>query len=321
MWRSSPTPKTLTPRRSRMDLATTVNGFLEHAEQERKYTPKTLRSYRQELCLFRRTLAKMEVVRAEQVTREHLVAYLNRPGPRGPISPSTRNRKLTVLRGFFRHLEKTEVIELSPEADIPRVKVPRIEPPVVTPEHMERLLAAIPMGVSGLKHHRDSCMVTLLFHTGLRLDELLSLDIDQVDLDEGLLLEVRRKGGNSQPVLLNRTARAALAAWLEQRISLKLATNAVFVSRLRRRLSPRTVELHVSDLGKAAGLNFAVTPHMLRHGFATELLNRGASIEEVRRLLGHASIQTTIRYLHPGQAGLRKVVDLLCDDGASINEK
>lgn len=311
MWRSS-LPRLL-PLFHRRNTAMndTVLRYAQHLASERRCSPRTVTTYRQELLLLVRWLSGRGVDRFEDVSRDLLLDYLARPGQDGrPVAPSTRNRKRTVLRGFFRWFIQSTGRTQNPMESIVRIRETRTEKPTLSAKDVGRLVGVLESR-SGWPAARDACVVTLMFHVGLRLDELVSLDVDQVDLKAGLLLGVRRKGGNHQPLPLNGKALESLESWLHARESLEPATMALFLSRLRRRLARRTVQVMVHGLGQEAGFGFPVTPHMLRHAFATELLRSGANLEEVRRLLGHASITTTSRYSHPDQASLRRAVERL----------
>ena len=295
-----------------MRLEAAIAQYLEHL-RERGCTGRTCSSYQQELDLFRRFLAESGVVEVERVCREHVAGFLARTAKGGrAVCPATRNRKLIVLRGFFRILVAQKAIGSSPTEGVPWARQPPVERPALSQGDVERLLRAVGP-TSGWRKVRDEALVTLLFHTGLRLDEATALDAAQADLSARLLLGVRRKGGGTQPIPLNRTATEALHGWLAAREAFcgERQVPALFVSRLRRRLSRRAVELLMRKLGQRAGFAFPVAPHMLRHAFATALLKTGANLEEVRRLLGHRSIVTTSRYSHPDQASLRSAVDRL----------
>jgi len=299
----------LFPRGNTMTLEEALGSYLDHLERERHLGRRTIYSYGQELGLLLRVLAARQVVEVVQVTRGQLIDFLNRSGPKGPLSPSTRNKKLIVMRGFFRYLKARGVVDDAPTNGIPWARVPRHEAPTLRPRDVDRLLAQI----EGARWRsvRDRALIFCLFHTGLRLAELLSLRRAQIDLRRRQLLGVRRKGGHEQPLPLTRVASENLEAWLNAREALPVQEGMVFVSRTGDGLNHRTVQTRLRNLGRAAGFPFPVTPHMLRHAFATELLRTGANLEEARRLLGHASIVTTSRYLHPDQASLRRAVNRL----------
>lgn len=281
--------------------------FVAHVRDERRFSPATVVSYRAELHLLGVFAVTRAVADVEGVTHVLLVEYLGSGEP--PVAPSTRNRKLTVLRSFFAFLVDQRLVAASPAQDVPFARAPRRDEPSLSARDVGKLLAVLAKEVSW-RGVRDSCIVLLLFHTGLRLSEMLSLDVGQVDLGNALLREVRRKGGREQPLPLNADALSALKAWLEARKGLVIEGDALFVSRLGGRLSKRAVQGRVKEVGEAAGVP-SLHPHLLRHSFATEVLAAGGNLEEVRRLLGHASITTTSRYSHPSDEALRRAVDRL----------
>jgi site-specific recombinase XerD len=291
-------------------LKEAVGTYLSSLE-ERGLTKQTRASYRAELELMNRHLADLGVLVASEVTRAHLIGYLGRPLPAGGLlQPSTRNRKFIVMRCFFAFLVGGGQLASSPTETVPLVRVPRREKPTLTATEVDSLRAAAKEANEPWMRVRDATLITVLFHTGLRVSEVLSLTMKQLALDRGDLLDVRRKGGAEKPMPLNETAVRALRTWLKVRNGLSLVTEHVFVSRQRRPLSRRRVEMLLKKYGAAAGLGWA-HPHALRHAFATELLRNGANIVDVQYLLGHASLATTQRYVHSDQASQRLTVNRL----------
>lgn len=293
-----------------MPLTDAIEPYLAQLLSERGAAERTVQAYREELFLLARFLDGRAVDAWAGASREHLLAYLNRATPRGrPLALASRNRKLSIIRGFLRHLISSEQLAGDPSEKIPWVKVTRTERTVLTGSDIRKIVGAIREGEGGWQEARDVAIVTLLAHTGMRISELLGLDLAQVDVESGLVMDLRRKGGNHQPLPLNIPAQEALQSWLGERDRLHFqGVNALFVSRRGGRLSRRAVESNIRALGERAGLPFRVTPHLLRHSFATELLRTGANLEQVRRLMGHSSILTTARYLHPDQASLKRAV-------------
>ena len=292
-------------RRERMRIDEAARLFVTHVDEERRFSPATVVSYRAELRLLGVFVGARQITDVEAVTRELLVEYLGN----GTLAPTTRNRKLTVLRSFFGFLVDKKHAPSNPAHDVAFSRAPRRDEPSLTAHDVGKLVAVLDKE-GGWRSIRDRCIVLLLFHTGLRLAEMLSIDLGQLDIGNALLREVRRKGGREQPLPLNADALAALRTWLEARKALAVEGGALFVSRRGRRLSKRAVQTRVREIGEAAGLP-SLHPHLLRHSFATEVLAAGGNLEEVRRLLGHASITTTSRYSHPSDAALRRAVDRL----------
>lgn len=294
-----------------MDLYAQIDTYILYVRDEKRLSARTVRRYQQELRLLAQWLREHQLETPADAQREHLIQFLNRPTPGGTrLRAGSRNHKLIVLRGFFRYLKKSEVIASDPTREIPWSRSERSERPSVSSKDVAKLIAALPRHPSW-QRVRNRCVLLLLFHSGLRLTELVGLTLNQVDLKRGLLLTVRRKGGHQQPIPLNAVAKEALGTWLKEREDRSGHTSAVFVNRYGAPLNSRSVQSMMRNLSERAGFSFNVTPHTLRHSFATELLRHGANLEEVRRLMGHSSITTTSRYAHPDQASLRRAVNRL----------
>lgn len=287
--------------------------FLEHIEIERGRSVKTVRNYDHYLSrFFTHTGIKTPHQLTEQVVREFRL-WLNRqearPGMRGSagatVKKRTQNYYLIALRAFLKYLRKRGVTSLEPER-IELAKVGDRSLDLITNAELERLLAA-PSG-SDLKSVRDRALLHLLFSTGLRVAELCSLNID-LDLTKDEF-SVRGKGDKVRVVFLSNEAKEAVRAWLKAR---KDMGEALFVSISAHtrgedhRLVSRTVQRIVKHYATKAGITRKVTPHVIRHAFATDLLGNGADIRSVQALLGHANIVTTQIYTHVTDAHLREV--------------
>lgn len=282
------------------------------ALSERGCSVRTVASYRAELHQFATFLKARGVTEIHGIDREALSAYLAKPTSAGrPIAPGTHNRKIVVLKGFLGHLVATAGLASSPAEGLPWHRDLRRERPTLSATDVDRLTRAAETARQGWVRSRDAAIVAMLFNLGLRIAELVALDPPQLDLDHGLLLGVKRKGGLEMPLPLNASVRPLIARWLRDRERLRAQTPALFVARSGGRLARRSIEARLARLGHEAGFAYRVHPHMLRHSFATELLRTGANLEVVRRLLGHSAIATTARYLHPGLAELRGAVERL----------
>jgi site-specific recombinase XerD len=222
----------------------------------------------------------------------------------------TQNYYLIALRAFLKFLRKREIPCISPER-IELAKLPERSLDLISNAELERLLGAAKG--TDLRSLRDRAILELFFSTGLRVSELCSLDNDlDLSRDE---FSVRGKGEKVRVVFLSQPAKDAVKAYLAARKDLE---DALFVSasavgakkgdkKAPTRLTPRSVELMIKTYAAKAGITKKVTPHVLRHSFATDLLSNGADIRSVQALLGHASINTTQIYTHVTDAHLREV--------------
>lgn len=302
-----------------MDIETWKRRFLEYIEIERGRSVNTVRNYDHYLSRF---LAYAKVKRPEEIT-EHMVRefrlLLNRQAAgesrRGsataPLKKRTQNYYLIALRAFLKYLAAQDVKVISPDK-IELAKSPERELDLISPKDLDRLLSA-PEGDS-LAALRDRAILELLFSTGLRVSELCSLSRDlDLSRDE---FSVRGKGEKVRVVFLSDMAKEALKRYLSKRTDVD---DALFISIGRGgerslakksgslRITPRSVERIVKHYATKAGISKKVTPHVIRHSFATDLLVNGADIRSVQALLGHANIATTQIYTHVTDNRLKEV--------------
>ena len=280
--------------------------FLEYIEIERGRAVKTIENYDHYLTRFFTQMNIKEVSDITESSVREFRIWLNRqPGTEGSsMKRRTQNYYLIALRAFLKYLRKRDIDGMSPEK-IELAKTPERSLDLISSAELNRLMDA----ASGDDERslRDKAIMELLFSTGLRVSELCSLDTD-LDLtrDE---FSIRGKGDKVRVVFLSPAAKNAVRAYLKARKDME---EALFVSVPRKgksptRLTPRSIELLMKTYAAKAGITKKVTPHVLRHSFATDLLSNGADIRSVQQLLGHASINTTQIYTHVTDAHLREV--------------
>lgn len=285
--------------------------FLEYLEIERGRSLKTVAAYDRYLTRFFK-FAK-EVTRPEEITAELVRQYrlwLNRqsatPASKSgasngdTIKKNTQNYHLIALRTFLKYLGSRGLDVLSPSS-IELAKLSARELNLITPEELERLLKAPDQ--TTLVGQRDRAIFELLFSTGLRISELCNLDRESINLESDEF-SVCGKGGKARIVFLSPEAKKWLKIWLDKR---KDMTEPLFISQQETRLTPRSIERIIKRYAIAAGIMKPVTPHTLRHSFATDLLRNGADLRAVQLLLGHANISTTQVYTHITDRELRSV--------------
>ena len=286
-----------------------IELFLGWLEVEKGYSPHTVESYRRDLNEF--------TAQAEAATgRKLVVGQLDTLRVRSFVySLHSRNkgssvaRKLSALRTFFRFLLKKEVLRSDPAAAIAAPKGEGYLPVVLSVDEVFSLLEM--PGPGDRFAARDRAMLELLYATGLRVAELAALDLDVVDLGEGMV-RVRGKGNKERLVPMGTPAVAAIEAYLPQRAVLLRsgrAEKALFLNSRGGRITTRSIERLVKMYAERAGIAARVSPHALRHSFATHLLEMGADLRVVQELLGHASLSTTQRYTHLNLDHLTAVYD------------
>ncbi|MBI1956932.1 MAG: tyrosine-type recombinase/integrase [Candidatus Niyogibacteria bacterium] len=288
----------------RLDIQTLYRNYLEYLEIERGRSLKTLDNYGHYVSAF---LEFAKARRADDITEDGVREFRMRLN-RANLKRRTQNYYLIALRGFLKYLAKRGVPSLAPEK-IELARVPEREFDLISDDELGRLLAS-PDGADA-KSMRDRALFELLFSTGLRVSELCSLNRDSINLTRGEF-SVRGKGEKVRVVFLSDSAKAALTVWLDKR---KDMSDALFVNFRRGknleaklpigslasnegRLTPRSVERIIKYYAIKAGISKKVTPHVLRHCFATDLLQNGADLRSVQMLLGHANVATTQIYTH-----------------------
>jgi len=301
-----------------MSLTDLLRQFLEHLEVEKGRSQKTLENYQHYLGRFLDFAQKEGVERPEQINQDLIHKYrlfLNRfTDEKGKnLKKVTQNYHIIALRAFLKFLAKRDIKTLAAEK-VELAKQEAREVDFLTLEELDRLLAAPGLYEKNhLKRMRDEAILHTLFSTGLRVSELVNLNCDQVNLERGEF-SVKGKGGKIRLVFLSNQAKEKLEKYLKKRkISLLDAgqnNKAVFVSIKKNkesRLTPRSIQRLVNKYAKLAGIVKKVTPHTIRHSFATDLLMNGADIRSVQAMLGHSSITTTQIYTHITNKQLKDV--------------
>lgn len=292
-----------------MDARSMLRQFLEYTEIERGRAVKTVENYEHYLDRF---FTQMQIKDVSDITEERIREFrlwLNRqPGTSGTMKRRTQNYYLIALRAFLKFLRKRGIDGLNPER-IELAKLPERHIDLISSAELERLISAA--DGEGEKALRDRAILELLFSTGLRVSELCALDSD-IDLSRDDL-SVRGKGEKVRVVFLSPASKDAVRSYLaarkdmEEALLVNVPRAGEGVKKPPSRLYPRAVQLIIKHYAAKAGITKKVTPHVLRHSFATDLLSNGADLRSVQALLGHASINTTQIYTHVTDAHLREV--------------
>lgn len=269
-----------------------LEAFSEHICVERGGSERTARAYRYDLEMFFRFVGRGPGDVGMADVRRFL-AHLKQV--RGYSAAGIR-RKLACLRSFFRFLMREGLADSDPTAGLATPRLGKRLPKVVSPEDVRRLVEAA-------DSLRTRALLLVLYSTGARVSEVCAMNIEDVDFREGTV-RVRGKGDRERMVLLTRPALEAIVDYLAAE---RRSRGPLFVNRRGGRLSPITVQRSVRQAAKAAGLAKRVTPHTLRHSFATHMLERGADVRVIQELLGHASLSTTQIYTHVSLAHERRV--------------
>jgi integrase/recombinase XerD len=287
-----------------------VLDFLAYLEFERALSRNTLEAYRSDLLQLGAFLAKRDVT-AEEVVHADLAAFLEDLATgapdRPPVAAATLQRKAACLRSFYRHLRREQVIDHDPTADLRAPRKSQRLPQVLSRDEVGRLLAA-PKGTDPAAL-RDRALLELMYACGLRASEAVGLDVRDVDL-KAQVLRTRGKGAKERLVPVGREALAAVKAWLARGRPALVGPGEearLFVNRRGTGLTRQGLYKIVQRHARAVGLEGRMSPHTLRHTFATHLLAGGCDLRSLQEMLGHADIATTQIYTHLSADRLRDV--------------
>lgn len=286
-----------------MPAVDAVAGYLAHLEVERRASPHTLAAYRRDLAALVAWSAAQGVDDPARLDPAHLRAFIA-DGHRAGLSPKSLQRRLSACRGLFRWWLRSGRIAADPSAGLRAPKAPRKLPEVLDPDEAARLVEVDPQAPLGV---RDRALLELFYSSGLRLSELVGLCWRDLDLEDGTV-RVLGKGRKQRIVPVGRHAREALAHWRAERPPATLTT-PVFPGRGGGPISARAVQLRLRQLAIRQGLFKRVHPHLLRHSFASHILESSGDLRGVQELLGHADISTTQIYTHLDFQHLARVYD------------
>lgn len=294
-----------------MELRKSLDGFLAHASLERGLAPRTVEAYRRDLVRFVAHLDRQRVRRVRELRREHVTGFLASLERQG-LGGRSRARALVAVRRFLRHVGAAGALGGDPTEG---VESPRFTQPLPRLMRSDEVVALIEAAESeGPLGLRDVAMLEVLYGSGLRVTELVTLPLSGLDLRAGWL-RVLGKGDKERVVPLGELAVAALETYLEQgRPVLARAasrrSDAVFLSRRGTAMTRQNFFTRLRGIARRSDVpSDRVSPHVLRHAFATDLLEGGADLRAVQSMLGHADLSTTQIYTHVSRSRLRETVE------------
>ncbi len=282
------------------------NRYINYLTAERNASPYTVRNYTTDLLDFFRFLQEGKIGSLQEVDRRTMRDYLAHLAEEDFVKASIA-RKLSAVRSFYRYLVREEIIAENPLATTSSPKLDKRLPSFLTIAEIGQLLEAPDLATP--QGQRDRALLELLYAAGLRVSELVKLDMEKVNL-ETREIRVWGKGNKERLTLMGAPAARVLTAYLDQsrpRLMGERKTDALFLNRSGGRLTVRSVQKLLEEYANAVGINRRVHPHMLRHTFATHLLDGGADLRVVQELLGHASLSSTQIYTHVSKSQAKKV--------------
>ena len=282
-----------------------LDSYLKHLGTERRLSPHTASNYARDLRALVDYLDRSNLPDWSKVDSQHVRVFAARAHA-GGLSPRSVQRRLSAVRGFFNYLVRERIVASNPAVDIRAPKAARRLPGTLDVDQINQLLDIPADDVLAV---RDRAIMELFYSSGLRLDELVGLDVGQLDLPDRTV-RVLGKGQKTRVLPVGRKAIEALRAWLRERVTLAdTEATALFVGKNGSRLKHRAVQLRIAYWARRKGLPSHVHPHLFRHSFATHLLESSKDLRGVQELLGHADISTTQVYTHLDFAHLARTYD------------
>ncbi len=307
-----------------------IEQFIHYLSVEKNASPHTCRNYRRDLETFEEFLKNsgtqltpggdVKIEKVDRIEIRKYLSFLHRKNKKSSIA-----RKISTLRSFFKYLVREQLIPANPAKAVPTPKVEKTLPTTLNVDEAFRLMdspkhrSGKSSNGAGERNLRDRAILELLYSSGLRVSELVGLNSNQLDLDLGIV-RVMGKGRKERIVPVGAKAVDAVRTYLEERGHLKgrrpvekasgpEGDDPIFINASGGRLTARSVGRLIKKYTRQSGIFRRVSPHSLRHTFATHLLDAGADIREIQEMLGHSSLSTTQRYTHVSMGKLMEVYD------------
>ncbi|MBF0484225.1 MAG: tyrosine recombinase XerC [Candidatus Omnitrophica bacterium] len=276
-----------------------IDKFINYFEVEKNYSKHTVLNYRIDLEDFFKFIGEISIEAVDYLLLRKYLAHLRTH----EYKSRSLARKLSSLRSFYKFLERENLVKNNPAALLMSPKKEKLLPKFLSEDDMTKVIESTPLDV--IDDKRDRAILETLYSAGMRVSELVGLDVDNVDLIGGVA-KVSGKGKKERLVPLGNLAILSIRDYLKSRLS---NVKALFLNKQGGRLTDRSVRNIVNKYVSKAALTQHVSPHVLRHSFATHLLNRGADLRVVQELLGHVNLSTTQIYTHVTTDRLKKIYD------------
>jgi integrase/recombinase XerC len=288
------------------DAKLMLENFLRQMEVEKRASRHTVSSYKRDIHHLLNFCNSKAIANWQDLKQADIRTHIaNRH--RSAIGSKSLQRELSAMRSFFNFMMKNHKLEINPAAQVRAPKQARKLPKTLDVDQITGLLEA---GTTTILEIRDLAIFELFYSSGLRLSELSALNLTDIDVNDRSLRVIAGKGGKSRLLPVGSKAIAAIENWLPHRQKMATASeSAVFISKQGKRIGPRNIESRLALWCKKKGINEHIHPHMLRHSFASHLLESSQDLRAVQDLLGHANIGTTQIYTHINFQHLAEVYD------------
>jgi len=283
-----------------------INQFIEYLEYEKGYSKKTIISYEKDLELFNKYLKENKIENITSIDYNTIRKYLSHLHEK-KYESSSISRKISTLRSFFKYNLKEKNIKNNPMTLISNPKKEKKLPKYLNYEEMEKLLNSI--DTSELEGIRDRLIIELLYSTGIRVSELVNIKIKDIKIKENQI-NILGKGNKERIVLFGEKAKEMIKIYLnayKEYFKGNILNDYLLINKKGKQLTTNKIELIVKDVLKKSSLKLNISPHTLRHTFATHMLDSGADLKSVQELLGHENLKTTAIYTHISNERLKHV--------------
>ena len=282
-----------------------IDRYIRHLEIERRLSKYTCKNYKKDLNIFISFCKENNITSWDSIDSEHVRSY-SASRFRSGVSPKSIQRNLSSLRSFFRYLIKEKKIKNNPAQN---VRAPRAKTRLPENLDTDMMMRLLDIKEIGFIPDRDRAILELMYSSGLRLSELVNLNTTDIDLSDATVI-VNGKGNKQRIIPVGKFAIDAIKSWLKSRNNkIKSDSKALFISIRGERLKARSIQSRLNYWAKKQNLSVKVYPHMLRHSFATHLLESSQDLRGVQELLGHANISTTQIYTHLDFQHLAQIYD------------
>ncbi len=283
-----------------------LEGFFSQLKYEKRASIHTLKNYQRDLKKLSHFCDKNTIHHWQNIQQSDIRSHIASRHRQG-LSPSSLQRELSAIRSFFKFLQKQQVITSNP---VQHIQAPKGEKKLPKTLDVDQITGFLEAGANSMLEIRDLAIFELFYSSGLRLSELTALNLESIDLNDKTLLVSQGKGRKSRILPIGSKAISALKNWLPLRQQIiSESESALFIGKKGLRLSQRSVQLRLTNWCKNKGLSQHIHPHMLRHSFASHLLESSHDLRAVQELLGHSNISTTQIYTHLDFQHLAEIYD------------